>query len=105
MTVDPDDLVARLRHAITTASNDDLSAPGTDLRVRHCMRIATMQDAVDALTALNPAVARLLAETQQEAHLAGVKDGWNLGIVRNYASFAAIFDEAKRTPVQQEGED
>jgi hypothetical protein len=43
------DLVKRLRHAITTATNDDLSAPGTDKRQRYVERIGAMYEAIDAL--------------------------------------------------------
>lgn len=44
--------VEALRLAITTASNDDLSEAGTDLRRRHVARIDAMQAAIDILSAL-----------------------------------------------------
>lgn len=39
------DLGKRLRHAITTAMNDDLSEVGTDKRKRHCDRLDVMSAA------------------------------------------------------------
>jgi hypothetical protein len=44
------DLITRLRHAITTASNDDMSAPWTSERARHAERVNAMMDAVEALS-------------------------------------------------------
>lgn len=39
------DLGRRLRHAITTAMNDDYTEPGSDKRKRHCDRLDTMSAA------------------------------------------------------------
>lgn len=38
-----------LKQAVITASNDDLSKPGTDKRQRHVARIDAMQDAIELL--------------------------------------------------------
>jgi hypothetical protein len=39
-------VVAALRRAIQTASNDDLSLPDTQGRERHCQRLTAMLNAV-----------------------------------------------------------
>ena len=39
------DIGRRMRHAITTAMNDDLSEVGTDKRKRHCDRLDVMSEA------------------------------------------------------------
>lgn len=44
-------VAARLRHAITTASNDDYSEVGSDKRARHVERIVAMSEAADRLEA------------------------------------------------------
>ena len=46
------DVVERLAHARTTASNDDFSKPGTPERDRHCERLAAMQDATTEIETL-----------------------------------------------------
>lgn len=46
------DIVERLRHAFTTASNDDLSKPGTEARERHCARLDAMQEAAAEIARL-----------------------------------------------------
>lgn len=45
-------LAKRLRHAMTTMQNDDLSAPGTDKRARHVARVNTLLDAAELLESL-----------------------------------------------------
>lgn len=45
-------LAKRLRHAMVTMQNDDLSAPGTDKRARHILRTEVLLDAADFLEAL-----------------------------------------------------
>ena len=45
------DVIQRLRHAISTASNDDLSAPMSEKRRRHVERVSAMRDAIDLLSA------------------------------------------------------
>jgi len=45
-------LAASLRHAITTASNDDYSQPRTPERQRHADRLVAMQNAADFLETL-----------------------------------------------------
>lgn len=44
------ELIGRLERSITTASNDDLSEPMTELRNRHVARIGAMQDAAAVFT-------------------------------------------------------
>jgi len=51
MTTHTKPLAERLRHASTTASNDDLSKPGTEKRQRHADRVAVMLEAADDLDA------------------------------------------------------
>jgi hypothetical protein len=51
MITDTKPLAERLRHASTTASNDDLSKPGTEKRQRHADRVPVMLEAADALDA------------------------------------------------------
>lgn len=46
---DADKVRARLEHAIITATNDDLSKPGTSQRTRHIERTEAMRDAVELL--------------------------------------------------------
>lgn len=50
MHSDREKLVERLHHAITTASNDDMSRPGTNMRERHTARLAAIEDAIAALS-------------------------------------------------------
>lgn len=66
--IDHAHLVARLRAAFVTASNDDMSKPGTPERERHVARLAAMDDAADALSA--PAVTEEMVERGALAALA-----------------------------------
>lgn len=52
-----DEPLEALAHARTTASNDDLSKPGTVERERHCERIAAMEAASDEITKLRAMLA------------------------------------------------
>ena len=45
-------LAKRLRHALVTMQNDDLSAPGTDKRTRHISRTDALLDAAEFLEAM-----------------------------------------------------
>jgi hypothetical protein len=51
------DIVERLRHAATTASNDDLSSQGTQKRSRHVERIDAMLAGADEIEKLRTAIA------------------------------------------------
>lgn len=69
-----------------------------------CGVVVVQADEVEAaLTARDARIAELEAEVagaevlRRESYLAGVKDGWNLGVVGNKEGFAAIFDEHRRT--------
>lgn len=48
----PAELVTRLRHAATTAQNDDMSEPGTLKRTRHIDRVDAMLIAAEYLEGL-----------------------------------------------------
>jgi hypothetical protein len=50
------DIVERLRHAATTASNDDLSSQGTEKRHRHVERIDAMLAGADEIEKLRTAL-------------------------------------------------
>lgn len=67
---EPKSLSERLRHAATTASNDDLSKPGTDKRQRHADRVAVMLEAADELDAKDARIAKLTAEVTRLNRLA-----------------------------------
>ena len=43
------DLAKRLRHAVMTASNDDVTQAMTDERARHAARVAAILDAAEFL--------------------------------------------------------
>jgi hypothetical protein len=60
-------VVEKLRRAITTASNDGMSEPGTVKRERHVERLATMSDAIDEIERLRKDVAALRAKALEEA--------------------------------------
>lgn len=45
-------ILVRLRYAILTATNDDLSEPGTEKRTRHIARIEAMHDAMEEIVSL-----------------------------------------------------
>lgn len=85
MTTHPDarereTLAERLERAITTASNDDLSKPGTPERERHVARLAAMQEACLALRA--PAVPGELRELSEKATAGpwkrtAIEGGWD----------------------------
>ena len=45
------DLIARLDRTLTTMMNDDLSAVGTEKRIRHIERTGAVQDAAAWITA------------------------------------------------------
>lgn len=67
-------LIDDLRHAITTACNDDLSEPSSDKRKRHLERIYAMQRAVDALSPLTDAAVDVLAERRRQVSV----EGWTV---------------------------
>lgn len=46
------DINAQLARAITTASNDDMTKPGSDKRERHVQRLTAMTDAADEIARL-----------------------------------------------------
>lgn len=46
------DVIDNLRRAMTTASNDDLSEPGSDKRHRHVQRLAAMSEAIGEIERL-----------------------------------------------------
>lgn len=46
------DIVFRLIHSITTASNDDVSEPMTEKRRRHVERVDTLREAADEIERL-----------------------------------------------------
>jgi hypothetical protein len=50
------DVIDRLRQAITTASNDDLSEPDTAKRQRHVERLAAMSEASDEIERLKAGI-------------------------------------------------
>lgn len=50
------DITMKLSRAITTASNDDYSEPGTEKRDRHCQRIMAMREAIDEIERLRDAI-------------------------------------------------
>lgn len=72
------DLVERLRHAATTAANDDLTRPMTQERRRHTDRVVAMSEAADALETQAAEISRLrdaLADMVQRFELyAGPND-------------------------------
>lgn len=71
MNTDTKTLSERLRHAATTAANDDYSKPMTDERRRYIDRIDTMLEAADALDAN----AALLREARDKiAEIIGIQD-------------------------------
>jgi hypothetical protein len=51
-----DDVLTRLRHAITTESNDHDAAPGTTSRQRHIDRVNAMLDGCDEIERLRAAL-------------------------------------------------
>ena len=53
------DIVERLRHAATTASNDDLSSLGTEKRRRHAERFDAMLAGADEIEKLRTALRRI----------------------------------------------
>ena len=55
------DPLAMLRRAITTASNDDQTIPGSPERVRHAERLDAMRGAVEEIERLRGEVAALKA--------------------------------------------
>jgi len=53
---DTQEIILRLRHAYATASNDDMSKPGTQKRARHCERLAAISDAINEIESLRQGV-------------------------------------------------
>lgn len=56
-------ILVRLRYAILTATNDDLSEPGTEKRTRHIARIEAMHDAMEEIVSLCAAAGLTVGET------------------------------------------
>lgn len=51
-----DDILRRISHAVTTASNDDMSKAKSEGRARHNARIETLQDASAEIRLLRSAI-------------------------------------------------
>jgi hypothetical protein len=68
------DLVKRLRHAGTTATNDDMSEPMSEKRLRHTARIAVIDEAADALEQQATTIERLTADQHRREAEAGISN-------------------------------
>lgn len=71
------DLIERLGHAITTASNDDYTKPMSEKRKRHVERLTTMYAAIDEIKRLRTVIretaayARALGRDYSESFAGG----------------------------------
>jgi len=65
-----------LRLAMTTASNDDLSKPGTEDRKRHVKRLAAMENGIDAIFRLSAAHAECKGENTKLREAARRAENW-----------------------------
>jgi len=72
-------MIERLRHAATTASNDDESAIGTEKRRRHVERVDVMLEAAALLQSLSEQV----AEVYNKGRNSAFEEIGNYAIIRN----------------------